>query len=68
MKIEELREEELYREYNGEWLLIFKDEVVEHSRDVEEILRLAEELFPGDMLSEVRIRKVFSKGERLYYG
>ena len=67
MKLEELREGELPREYAGEWLLIFDDEIIEHSPNVEEILRLAEELFPPEKLSDVKITKVLTRGDRLYY-
>ncbi len=60
--------EEILKEYPGEWLLIFNDEIIDHSNNVEEILRKAEEEFPPDKLSDdsIKILKVLSDEVRLY--
>ena len=67
-KREELREEDLLKEYPGEWLLIYNDEIIDHSTNAEEILRLAEEKFPDDKFSDdsIKILKVLSGEVRLY--
>ncbi|HEC89238.1 MAG: hypothetical protein DRN12_01695 [Thermoplasmata archaeon] len=65
-KREELMEE-IFKEYPGEWILIFNDEIIDHSDNIEEILRKAEE-FPADKLSDdsIKILKVLSEEVRLY--
>ncbi len=40
-------DEEL-RKYSGEWVLLFKDKVVDHSVNLEEVLKVAEEKYPED--------------------
>lgn len=60
--------EEILKEYPGEWLLIFNEEVIDHSNNVEEILKKAEREFPADKLSDdsIKILKVLSDEVRLY--
>ena len=50
------------KKYSGEWLLLFNDEIVDHSHNVEDILKLAEEKYPSDKFPEdkVKISKVLS--------
>jgi hypothetical protein len=45
---------------SGEWLLLFNDEIVDHSANVEDMLKLAEEKFPSDKFpdDEIKISKV----------
>lgn len=47
----------------GEWVLLFNDKIIDHSSNVEDMLRLAEEKFPQEKfpLDSVKISKVFSK-------
>ena len=47
----------------GEWVLLFNDKIIDHSANVEDILRLAEEKFPQEKfpLDAVKITKVLSK-------
>ena len=67
-KREELNEDSLLKEYPGEWILICNDEIIDHSDNIEEILRSAEERFSADKLSDdsVKILKVLSRDIRLY--
>ncbi len=55
-----LMKEETTKKFQGEWLLLFNDEIVDHSSNVEEILKLAEEKFPSDKFpnDEIKISKV----------
>lgn len=47
----------------GEWVLLFNDKIIDHSANVEDMLRLAEEKFSKEKfpLDSVKISKVFSK-------
>jgi len=49
-------------EFPGEWLLLFNDEIIDHSSNIEDILRLAEEKYPEDRFPEdnIKISKVLS--------
>lgn len=47
----------------GEWILLFNDKIIDHSANVEDMLKLAQEKypnakFPGD---SIKISKIFSK-------
>ena len=48
------------KKFNGEWLLLFNDEIVDHSANVEDMLKLAEEKFPANRFPdcEIKISKV----------
>ena len=50
------------KKFTGEWLLLFNDEIVDHSANVEDMLKLAEEKFPADKFPEdsIKISKVLS--------
>ena len=57
-----MNKEEYLKEFTGEWLLLFNDEIIDHSSNVEDILRLAEEKYPEDKFPEdtVKVSKVLS--------
>jgi hypothetical protein len=48
------------KKFTGEWLLLFNDEIVDHSINIEEILKEAEEKFPSEKFpdDEIKISKV----------
>ena len=54
-------------EFPGEWLLLFNDEIIDHSSNIEDMLRLAEEKYPEDRFPEdnIKISKVLSGDIRL---
>jgi len=58
-----MKQEDISKKFEGEWLLLFNDEIVDHSANVEDILKLAEEKFPSDKFpdDEIRISKVISE-------
>jgi hypothetical protein len=62
-----MKQEELPDKFAGEWLLLFNDEIVDHSANVEDILKLAEEKYPEDKFPEddIKISKVLSGETRL---
>ena len=53
--------ENINKKFTGEWLLLFNDEIVDHSINIAEILKIAEEKFPADKFpdDEIKISKVF---------
>ena len=51
-----MRQENIIKKFSGEWLLLFNDEIVDHSANVEDILKLAEEKFPADKFPEDQIK------------
>ena len=55
-----MKEKETEEEFTGEWLLLFNDKIVDHSSNIEEILKLAEEKFPEDKFPNdtIKISKV----------
>ena len=62
-----MKQEEASKRFSGEWLLLFNDEIVDHSANVEDILKKAEEKFPADKFpeDEIKISKVLSGDIRL---
>ncbi|MBS3777988.1 MAG: hypothetical protein KGY50_01690 [Candidatus Thermoplasmatota archaeon] len=47
----------------GEWVLLFNDKVVDHSANVEDMLKLAQEKYPNKKYPKdsIKISKIFSK-------
>jgi len=52
--------EDKCKKFTGEWLLLFNDEIVDHSINIEEILKEAEKKFPAEKFpdDEIKISKV----------
>ena len=57
-----MKEEKVINKLSGEWLLLFNDEIVDHSANVEDMLKLAEEKFPAEKFpdDEIKISKVIN--------
>jgi len=55
-------EEELIKKHSGEWILFFNDEIIDHSNNLEKMLRLADKKFPSDKYPDdvIKISKVLS--------
>jgi len=55
-----MRKEDINKKFTGEWLLLFNDEIIDHSVNIEEMLKEAEEKFPADKFpdDEIKISKV----------
>ena len=64
-----MKEEEVSKKLSGEWLLLFNDEIIDHSSNVEDILKLAEEKYPPDKFpdDEIKISKVLSGDIHLHW-
>ena len=55
-----MKPEDVSKKFSGEWLLLFNDKIIDHSANVEDILKLAEEKYPADKFphDEIKISKV----------
>ena len=55
-----MKQDDITKNFSGEWLLLFNDEIIDHSVNVEEILKIAEEKFPAEKFPQdnIRISKV----------
>ena len=55
-------QDELLKKYSGEWILLFNDEIVDHSINLQDVLRVVEEKYPPNKFPEdnIKISKVLS--------
>ena len=55
-------QDELLKKYTGEWILLFNDEIVDHSINLQDVLRVVEEKYPPNKFPEdnIKISKVLS--------
>ena len=60
-------QENTKKELSGEWLLLFNDEIVDHSKNIEDILKLCEEKYPSEKFpdDEIKISKVIDGTSRV---
>ncbi|MEF8848680.1 MAG: DUF5678 domain-containing protein [Candidatus Thermoplasmatota archaeon] len=61
------KKDDFINELSGEWVLLLNDEIVDHSNDVEDILKLAEKKYPEEKYpnDEIKISKVLTEDVRL---
>ena len=57
-----MEQEEKLKKFSGEWILLFNDEVVDHSINLEDVLRVADEKYPAEKFPQdnIKISKVLS--------
>ena len=57
-----MEQNEDLKKYSGEWILLFNDEIVDHSINLEDVLRIVEEKYPPNKFPEdnIKISKVLS--------
>ena len=62
-----MKEEALTKKFCGEWVLLFNDKIVDHSANIEDILKTAEEKFPEEKFpnAEIKISKVLDGNLRI---
>ena len=62
-----MKDEDVTKKFSGEWLLLFNDEIVDHSANIEDILKTCEEKYPSEKFpnDEIKISKVLSEDIRL---
>ena len=63
-----MKKEDFNKKFQGEWVLLFNDEIVDHSSNVEEILKLAEEKYPSDKFpnDDIKISKILEGTPRSF--
>jgi hypothetical protein len=63
-----MEQEEMLRKYTGEWVLLFNDQIVDHSINLEDVLRTADEKYPAGKFPEdnIKISKVLSGSIHLH--
>ena len=57
-----MEQEENFKKYLGEWILLFNDEIVDHSVNLEDLFKVADEKYPADKFPDdtIKISKVLS--------
>ena len=57
-----MERDEILKKYSGEWLLLFNDEIVDHSVNLEDVLKVVDEKYPAEKFPDdnIRISKVLS--------
>jgi len=57
-----MEQEDVLKKYSGEWILLFNDEIVDHSINLEDMLKAADEKYPSEKFPEdnIKISKVLS--------
>ena len=62
-----MTQENTKKELSGEWLLLFNDEIVDHSENIEDILKLCEEKYPAEKFpdDDIKISKVIDGTPRV---
>ena len=55
-----MKQENAFEKFSGEWILLFNDEIVDHSANIEDILKTCDEKFPSSKFpdDEIKISKV----------
>jgi hypothetical protein len=63
-----MEQDDVLRKYSGEWILLFNDKVVDHSINLEDMLKAADEKYPAQKFPEdtIRISKVLSGSIHLH--
>jgi hypothetical protein len=63
-----MEQDDVLRKYSGEWILLFNDKVVDHSLNLEDVLKAADEKYPAEKFPEdhIRISKVLSGSIHLH--
>ena len=57
-----MQQDDVSKKYSGEWILLFNDEIVDHSVNLEDMLKAADEKYPAEKFPEdnIKISKVVS--------
>jgi len=63
-----MRQEDITKKFSGEWILLFNDEIVDHSINIGDILKTCEEKFPAEKFpnDEIKISKVINGANRSF--
>ena len=57
-----MERDSILKEYSGEWILLFNDKIVDHSVNLEDVLKIVDEKYPAEKFPEdsIKISKVLS--------
>ena len=57
-----MEQDDILKKYSGEWIVLFNDEIVDHSVSLEDMLKVVEEKYPSEKFPEdsIKISKVLS--------
>ena len=57
-----MNRDEIYKKFDGEWILLFNDKIVDHSVNLEDVLRVCDEKYPSKKFpnDDIKISKVLS--------
>ena len=57
-----MEQEDILKKYSGEWILLFDEKIVDHSMNLEDVLRTADEKYPPEKYpgNHIKISKVLS--------
>lgn len=55
-----MKKDDINKKFSGEWLLLFNDEIIDHSINIEDILKICDEKYPAHKFpdDEIKISKV----------
>jgi len=51
-----MKQNDITKKLSGEWLLLFNDEIVDHSANIEDVLKTYDEKFPEGKFPEDQIK------------
>ena len=51
-----MKQDDITKKHSGEWLLLFNDEIVDHSINIEDVLKTREEKYPSDKFPDDKIK------------
>jgi len=57
-----MQQDNVLKRYSGEWIILFNDEIVDHSYNLEDMLKLVDEKYPAEKFPDdnIKISKVLS--------
>lgn len=66
--VKRMEQDDLLKKYSGEWIVLFNDEIVDHSYNLEDMLKVVDEKYSSDKRPEdqIKISKVLSGNIHLH--
>lgn len=57
-----MNRDDVYKKFDGEWILLFNDKIVDHSINLEDVLKVCDEKYPSEKFpnDDIKISKVLS--------